>query len=125
MQENDHGEEKAGPPHEALFFVLPYLPAFELVSMSEICRSLRDAVINDPLPWLTITVQRPLDMRLSDEVLMKLASKANAGLRSLALYSCHNVTDDGLHRVISENPLVHKVKTSSLFSHINSILIFD
>ncbi|MBA0706270.1 hypothetical protein Golax_018392 [Gossypium laxum] len=99
----------AGPPHEALFLVLAYLPLFELLSMSEVCRSLRDAVEKDVLPWLNIIVERPLSLRLSDEILMKIASKANGRLRTLVLMYCAKITDDGLQRVIDQNPLISKL----------------
>lgn len=100
----------AGPPHEALFLVLAYLPLFELLSMSEVCRSLRDAVEKNVLPWLNIIVERPLSLRLSDEILMKISSKANGRLRTLVLLYCAKITDDGLQRVIDQNPLISKVQ---------------
>ncbi|KAK8370260.1 hypothetical protein V6Z12_A01G166300 [Gossypium hirsutum] len=86
-----------------------YLPLFELLSMSEVCRSLRDAVEKDVLPWLNIIIERPLSLRLSDEILMKIASKANGRLRTLVLMYCAKITDDGLQRVIDQNPLISKL----------------
>lgn len=97
------------PPHEALFLVLPYLPVRELLAMSEVCISLRDAVRNDVLPWLNLIVQSPLSSKLSDEILIKLASKANGRLTTLALFNCTNITDYGLQRVVQQNPFIHKV----------------
>lgn len=102
-------EEEPEQPHEALFFVLAYLPVYELLSISEACISLRDAVKNDVLPWLKILVQRPLNYRLSDEILMELTSMANGKLRTLALVNCVKITDDGLQRVVERNPLIDKV----------------
>ncbi|KAL4317805.1 hypothetical protein GQ457_18G025750 [Hibiscus cannabinus] len=96
-------------PHEALFIVLAYLPLFELLSMSAVCRSLRDAVEKDVLPWLNIVVEKPLNFRLSDEILSKIGSKANGRLRTLALMNCAKITDDGLQRVIHQNPLIRKL----------------
>ncbi|XVE91977.1 hypothetical protein REPUB_Repub01dG0057300 [Reevesia pubescens] len=107
---NSGKEEGAGSPNETLFLVLAsYLPLFELLAMSEVCKSLRDAVKKDILPWLNIVVQRPLNLRLSDEILMKIASKANGRLRTLALLNCVRITDDGLQRVIDQNPLINKL----------------
>lgn len=110
-REDNSGQEEAeaGSPHEALFLVLAYLPLFELLAMSEVCMSLRDAVEKDVLPWLNIIVERPLNLRLSDEILMKVASKANGRLRTLALINCAWISDDGLQRVIDKNPLINEV----------------
>ncbi|KAI7993386.1 F-box protein SKIP28 [Camellia lanceoleosa] len=97
------------PPHEALFLALSYLPLFELLAMSGVCKSLRDAVNNDILPWLNITVKQPLNSRLSDHILMRIASKANGRLRTLALINCVMITDDGLQQVIENNPHITKL----------------
>lgn len=109
VQNDEEKEESGGSPHEALFLVLAYLPLFELLAFSEVCRSLKDAVKKDILPWLNITVERPLNLRLSDEILMKIASKADGRLRALALLNCTRITDDGLQRVIDKNPFINKV----------------
>lgn len=109
--QNEHTNQgtEPGPPHEALFLVLAYLPVFELLAMSEACMSLRDAVNKDVLPWLDIIVERPLNSWLSDEILMKITSKANGRLRTLALINCVKITDDGLQRVVEKNPFISKV----------------
>ncbi|KAE8690878.1 O-Glycosyl hydrolases family 17 protein [Hibiscus syriacus] len=99
----------SGLPHDALFIVLAYLPLFELLSMSRVCRSLQEAVENDVLPWLNIIVEKPLNFRLSDEILMKIASKANGRLKTLTLMFCAKITDDGLQRVIDHNPHISKL----------------
>lgn len=100
---------ESGPPHDALFLVLAFLPVFELVSMSQVCKSLRDAVNNDTLPWINVIVEPPLNTRLSDDILMKITSKVNGQLRVLALKNCVKVTDDGLLKVVKENPLISKL----------------
>ncbi|XP_022734006.1 F-box protein SKIP28-like [Durio zibethinus] len=102
-------EEGPGSPHEALFLVLAYLPLFELLAMSEVCKSLREAVNKDILPWLNIIVERPLNVRLTDEILTKITSKADGRLRTLALMNCARITDDGLQSVIAKNPLINKL----------------
>ncbi|XP_059649496.1 F-box protein SKIP28 [Cornus florida] len=100
----------SSPPHEAMFLVLAYLPLFELLALSQACRSLRDAVNNDILPWLNnIVVKKPLNSRLSDDILMKIASKSNGRMRTLALVNCVKITDDGLQRVVEKNPLISKL----------------
>lgn len=105
-------EEEPRPPHEALFLALAYLPLFELLAMSVVCLSLRDAVNKDILPWLNIIVDRPLNRRLSDEILMKTTSKANGRLTTLALINCVRITNAGLQRVIEKNPFIKKVCVS-------------
>lgn len=102
-------DKKAGPPHEALSLISAYLPLFELLAMSGVCTSLRDAVNKDVLSWLDIVVKSPLNLRLSDEILMKITSKANGRLTTLALMDCAKITDDGLQRVVERNPLINKV----------------
>ena len=98
-----------GPPHEALFLVLAYLPLLELLSMSAVCRSLRDAVDKDVLVWLHIIVEKPLNIMFSDELMLKLTSRANGRLRTLALIGCTKITDLGLLQVIEKNPHINKV----------------
>lgn len=108
--QNEYTQEvEPGPPHESLFLVLAYLPLFELLAMSEVCMSLRDAVHNDVLLWLNIIVERPLSLRLSDEILMKITSKASGRLKTLVLIDCEKITDDGLQLVIRKNPHINKV----------------
>ncbi|KAF3972129.1 hypothetical protein CMV_004337 [Castanea mollissima] len=107
--QNEYTQEvDPGPPHESLFLVLAYLPLFELLAMSEVCMSLRDAVHNDVLLWLNIIVERPLSLRLSDEILMKITSKASGRLKTLVLIDCEKITDDGLQLVIRKNPHINK-----------------
>ncbi|KAL4018682.1 hypothetical protein IC575_022300 [Cucumis melo] len=125
---------EAGPPHEALFHVVSYLSLFELLSMSAVCVSLRDAVEHDVLPWLHIVVDGRLSSRLSDYTLGRIARKAGGRLRTLALIDCFKISDSGLHEVVENNPLLTKlyvpgctsltpagvvraVKTSSQHSH--------
>ncbi|OIW21847.1 hypothetical protein TanjilG_13108 [Lupinus angustifolius] len=110
--------EQAQPesPHEALFLVLSYLNVYELLVMSQVCISLRDAVSNDVLPWLNLVVERPINYRLSDEILMKITSKANGRLKTLALINCVHITDQGLQRVIEQNKLISKLYIPSCTS---------
>ncbi|TKY60963.1 F-box protein SKIP28 [Spatholobus suberectus] len=106
---DEQAQPEAKPPHEAVFLVLAYLPVYEIVVMSQVCTSLRDAVNNDILPWLNVIVERPLSWRLNDEILMKITSKANGRLKTLALINCMRVTDEGLQRVVEQNPLINKL----------------
>ncbi|MED6157278.1 hypothetical protein PIB30_021928 [Stylosanthes scabra] len=96
-------------PHEAMFLVLGYLPVNELLLMSQVCKSLRDAVNNDVLPWLNILVQRPLSSRLSDDRLINITSKANGNLKTLCLINCIHITNHALQTVVSQNPHITKL----------------
>ncbi|KAG6650524.1 F-box protein SKIP28 isoform X3 [Carya illinoinensis] len=127
-------EIEPGPPHEALFLVLAYLPLFELLAMGEVCMSLRDALHKDVLPWLNIIVERPLNLRLTDEILENITSKAIGRLKTLALMNCVKITDDGLQSVIDRNHGINKVqqrqqpmlfhrRNSSMFSNESEPLI--
>ncbi|KAL9166652.1 hypothetical protein ABFS82_05G044300 [Erythranthe guttata] len=85
-------------PNEAIFFVLAYLPLFELLRVSRVCKSLRDAVNDDVLLWMKIVVDRRL-----------MASRAKGRLQFLALVDCTNITDYGLLRVVAQNPHITKL----------------
>ncbi|XP_022146321.1 F-box protein SKIP28 [Momordica charantia] len=99
----------AGPPHQAFFLVLSYLPLLELLSMSAVCVSLRDAVERDLLPWPHILVDGRLSSRLSDKILKRIVRKADGRLRTLALIKCFKISDSGLHKVVARNPLLCKL----------------
>ncbi|MCE3217194.1 hypothetical protein HAX54_010979 [Datura stramonium] len=101
--------DQLGPPHEAMFLILPYLPLFELLSMTQVCKSFRDALKDDILPWLNIIVEKPLNTRFSDDFLVKIMSNAKGRLRVVALKNCFKITDEGLLQVIASNPLISKL----------------
>ncbi|KAL3644721.1 hypothetical protein CASFOL_009901 [Castilleja foliolosa] len=109
-------KEEGSSPNEAIFFVLSYLPVFELLAMSQICKSLRYAINNDILPWLKIVVDRPINWRITDEILVKIASKAKGRLQTLALINCVRITDDGLLSVVAQNPHITKLHVPSCVS---------
>lgn len=97
-------------PHESLFLALAYLPLYELLVMSRVCRSFRDALSKDVLPWRNILVGKPLNTRLTNDHLLKVTSKADGRLRILALLNCTKITDDGLQQVVACNPYIGKVE---------------
>ncbi|KMT08030.1 hypothetical protein BVRB_6g144370 isoform A [Beta vulgaris subsp. vulgaris] len=101
--------EATGSPNQALFFVLAYLPLQQLLVTSQVCKSFRDAISDDVLIWLNLVVERPLSLRLTDQILIKLASKASGRLGTLALLDCVKITDEGLLRVVNANPLLNKL----------------
>nr|XP_043624349.1 F-box protein SKIP28 [Erigeron canadensis] len=99
-----------GQPHESLYLVLAYLPLFELLAMTQVCRSFKDALNNDILPWLNIVVDENVQKsRVSNEILMKITSKAMGRLKSLILINCVKITDDGLQNVVTNNPGIDKL----------------
>ncbi|KAM0002032.1 putative 4Fe-4S ferredoxin, iron-sulfur binding, leucine-rich repeat domain superfamily [Helianthus debilis subsp. tardiflorus] len=99
-----------GQPHESLYLVLPYLPLFELLAMAQTCKSFNDALSNDILPWLNIVVDDKVRRsRVTDEILVKITSKAMGRLRSLVLVNCGMITDDGLLNVVANNPGINKL----------------
>ncbi|XP_027341985.1 F-box protein SKIP28 [Abrus precatorius] len=102
-------QPESDPPHEAMFLVLAYLPVYEVLVMSQVCTSLRDAVNNDILPWLNVIVERPLSSLLNNQILIKITSKAIGRLKTLALMNCMHITDEGLQRVVEQNPLINKL----------------
>ncbi|KAL5052513.1 hypothetical protein RYX36_033195 [Vicia faba] len=102
-------EQDHAPPHHAMFLVIPYLRVYEVLTMSRVCTSLRDAVNNDVLPWLCIIIETRLNFRLTDETLLKITSKANGRLQKLALMNCIHITDQGLQRVIEQNPFIKEL----------------
>ncbi|KAK4402693.1 F-box protein SKIP14, partial [Sesamum angolense] len=65
-----------GVPHEALAFALSYLGVKDLLSVERVCKSLLSTVRGDPLLWMTIHIDQPLNERITDDVLVQLASRA-------------------------------------------------
>lgn len=110
QHQTDQDSSNIGQPHESVYLVLPYLPLFELLAMAQVCRSFKDALNNDVLPWLNIVVDEKLrKSRVSDKILMKITSKAMGRLRTLILINCVRITDDGLQNVIAKNPYINKL----------------
>ncbi|KNA13676.1 hypothetical protein SOVF_114470, partial [Spinacia oleracea] len=102
-------EALAGPPHQALYFVLAYLPLQQLLLVSQVCKSFKDSIRDDVLVWLNLVVENPLSVRLTDQILMNISSKAHGRLRTLALLNCVKITDEGLLNVVNSNPLLTKL----------------
>lgn len=96
--------------HEVLLIVLPYLHSlFELLSMTGVSRSLRDAIRDETALWTKIVVEPPLSSRLTDDILWEITSKSSGKLNSLILRQCLRITDKGLRRVVDANPLIRKI----------------
>ncbi|KAL9246035.1 hypothetical protein vseg_019619 [Gypsophila vaccaria] len=110
-------------PHEALFLVLAYLPLYQLLSMSQVSKTLYDDINSDVLVWLHLVVEKPLNSRLTDDILIKFASKARGRLQTLALLNCFKITDDGLARVVNANPLLTKLYVPACTSLTPGIIL--
>ncbi|KAL5708417.1 hypothetical protein ACHQM5_019213 [Ranunculus cassubicifolius] len=100
-------------PHDALFFVLAYLNFLDLLKCSRVCKSFKDAVDNDVLLWFDFIVEPPLNLKITDDVLLKFTDKAQGRLRSLGITNCVRITDGGLQRVIEKNPNITKLYIQS------------
>ncbi|CAI9768758.1 unnamed protein product [Fraxinus pennsylvanica] len=96
-------------PHEALGFALSYLGVKDLLSVERVCRSLCSTVQGDPLLWRTLNIDQPLNERITDDVLLQLATRAQGNLQCLSLVECARITDDGLRRVLETNPRLTKL----------------
>ncbi|KAJ4888479.1 F-box protein SKIP28 [Raphanus sativus] len=96
--------------HEVLLIVLPYLHSlFELLSMTGVSRSLRDAIRDETALWTKIVVEQPLSSRLTDDILWEITTKSAGKLNTLILRHCLRITDMGLRRVVDANPLIRKI----------------
>ncbi|KAK9276259.1 hypothetical protein L1049_005790 [Liquidambar formosana] len=98
-----------GVPHTALLFALGYLGVRDLLAAEGACRSLRSTVRSDPLLWRSIHIDQPLNEKISDDILLQLASRAQGNLQCLSLMDCQRITDDGLKRVLDSNPRLTKL----------------
>lgn len=123
-----------GPPPDALFYALAngFLGVRDLLAVERVCKSLRDAVQNDPLLWQNFHIDYPLSHKITDDALLLLTNRANGNLQSLSLLDCLKITDHGLKKVLESNPGLTKVcillNTSFLIlfltSSFNNLLYF-
>lgn len=124
--EEEEEAEQWRSVHEVLLVVLPYLHSlFELLSMTRVSRSLRDAIRDETALWTNVVVEPPLSSRLTDEILSEIASKSAGKLKTLILQQCLRVTDKGFRRVVDSNPLITKVKFLKSISISISFSNFD
>ncbi|KAG8383267.1 hypothetical protein BUALT_Bualt05G0166600 [Buddleja alternifolia] len=98
-----------GVPHEAFIFALSYLGVKDLLSVERVCRSLCSTVRDDPLLWMSIHIDQPLNERITDDVLVQLACRAQGNLQCLSLVECPKITDDGIGRILETNPRLTKL----------------
>ncbi|EFJ26148.1 hypothetical protein SELMODRAFT_98374 [Selaginella moellendorffii] len=96
-------------PHEGLFYVLPYLLLKDLLSVEQVCRSLKDAVSCDVLLWQHLKIDHSLNTKLTDEALLKLAARSQGRLQSLMLVECLRISDEAIEQVVASNPMLSRI----------------
>jgi hypothetical protein len=102
-------EQEGHPLIFAMFLVLKHLKLYEVLTMSSVCKSLLNEINSDVLLWLRLIVESPLNSRITDESLLKITSKADGRLKTLALMNCIHITDQGLQRVVEQNRYIKEV----------------
>ncbi|EYU22562.1 hypothetical protein MIMGU_mgv1a0062752mg, partial [Erythranthe guttata] len=105
----DVANESEAAPHEAMFFALRYLGVKDLLSVERVCRSLCSAVRGDPLLWMSIHIHEPLNEKITDDLLLQLARRAQGKLKCLSVMRCPKVTNDGIRRILETNTRLIKV----------------
>ncbi|KAL1539278.1 F-box protein SKIP14-like [Salvia divinorum] len=96
-------------PHDAFKFCLMYLGVKDLLSMETVCSYFRSEVRGEPLLWKSIHIDPPLNEKITDDILLELACRADGTLQSLSLVECPKITDDGIKRVLETNPRLTKL----------------
>ncbi|XP_042021231.1 F-box protein SKIP14-like [Salvia splendens] len=96
-------------PHDAFKFCLMYLGVKDLLSMETVCSYFRSEVRGEPLLWKSIHIEPPLNEKITDDILLELACRADGTLQSLSLVECLKITDDGIKRVLETNPWLTKL----------------
>ncbi|KAF6156893.1 hypothetical protein GIB67_000433 [Kingdonia uniflora] len=99
-------------PHDALLFSLGYLDLEELLSVEQVCSSLRDTVKNDTLLWKNVIVDYPLNEKITNDILLQLTNRAKGSLQGLTLMNSWNITNDGLKHVLDNNPHLTKLNVT-------------
>ncbi|CAN0929273.1 F-box protein SKIP14 [Linum grandiflorum] len=95
--------------HSVLDFALGYLDLSELLAVGMVCTSLHSAVRDDPSLWRSIYVHKPLNEKITDDVLVQLTDRARGNLEQLTLVECQWITDAGLKHVLVNNPKLTKL----------------
>ncbi|KAK6116575.1 hypothetical protein DH2020_049681 [Rehmannia glutinosa] len=98
-----------GVPHEALLFALSCLGVKDLLSVERVCKSLHSTVRGEFYLWRSIHIDQPLNERITDDLLLQLACRAQGNLQCLSLVECPKVTDDGIRRILETNPRLTKL----------------
>lgn len=96
-------------PADALFLALGKLGVKDLLSVERVCKSLRDAVLNDPLLWRTIHIDQSLSDKITDDALLQLTNRAQGNLNSLSLVDCSKISENSLKLILERNRRLAKV----------------
>ncbi|VFQ80044.1 unnamed protein product [Cuscuta campestris] len=100
---------EGGDPPDGMFLALSYLGVEDLLSVEQVCKSLRDAVQNDPLIWRSIKIDHPLSDRITDGALLQLTNRSQGQLSCLSLVECLKITDGGLKNVLERSKRLTKL----------------
>lgn len=92
-----------GMPRDVLTYALGHVGLQDLLAVEMVCKSLLSTVRGDPLLWMTIHIDKPLNERITDDVLVQLASRAHGKLQCLSLVECTKITDDSLRHILETN----------------------
>ncbi|CAL1391510.1 unnamed protein product [Linum trigynum] len=107
-EEKECEDKKGGEPPDGFDLVLSYLGVRELLVVEMVSKSLRDVVRDNSL-WKKIYIDQPLSEKITDDVLGKLAGRAQGTLQSLTLVGCTKISDTGLMRVLESNLSLQKL----------------
>lgn len=114
-------------PHEALKFSLLYLELKDLLSVEGVCSSLRSEVLGDSLLWKKIHIDQPLNDKITDDLLLKLACRADGDLQWLNLVDCTKITDQSIRHILETNSRLTKVSNTILlmllFFRVHSLFL--
>ncbi|KAK8924042.1 F-box protein SKIP14 [Platanthera zijinensis] len=104
-----HNDGDLNSLHDGLLLSLGYLDVLDLLSVERVCRSLRSSVQNDTLLWRCIHVGSPSGENMDDDDLYRLTQRARGNLQCLSLVHCSSISDEGLKRVLENNPSLKKL----------------
>ncbi|XP_020106934.1 F-box protein SKIP14-like [Ananas comosus] len=99
-------------PHDGLLYTLGYLEIQDRLSVERVCKTLRSAILNDPLLWRCIHIHYELGDKLTDDGLVRLTQKAQGNLQCLSVVGCPKITDDGLRHALENCPNLSKLNVS-------------
>ncbi|TYG49634.1 hypothetical protein ES288_D10G109800v1 [Gossypium darwinii] len=71
-------------------------------------RKMKNFRTNDPLLWRDIHINPPLNEKITDDVLLQITGRGQGSLQCLSLVDCQRITDEGLKRVVENNPKLIK-----------------
>ncbi|XP_050206086.1 F-box protein SKIP14 [Mercurialis annua] len=98
-----------GVDHRPFGFALRFLDVQDLLAVESVCKSWRLMVQTDTLLWRNFHIDKPLNDKITDDILLQLTNRAQGTLQSLSLVKCSRITDEGLKHVLQNNPTLTKL----------------